>query len=89
VVRSVIPVTSGVLRPHLQELESRLKPGMVALTWSSMNIDSFKESAHAAIKVRAAGGGLRVGHCCVFAQVRTSALLRCACFLAMRGRVCL
>ncbi len=51
-VRSVIPVTSGVLRPHLQELESRLRPGLVSLTWSSMNIDSFKDSAHSAIKVR-------------------------------------
>jgi dynein heavy chain len=51
-VHNVIPVTGSVLRPHLADLEYRLRPGMVALTWSSMNIDSFKDAAHAAIKVR-------------------------------------
>jgi dynein heavy chain, axonemal len=39
-----------VMRPHLQsaleDLEYRLRPGLVTLTWTSMNIDAYKEHVH-------------------------------------------
>jgi hypothetical protein len=39
----VIPVTAGLLRPALHDLEYRLRPGMLTLTWTSMNISVFTE----------------------------------------------
>ena len=38
----IISVTRKVLRPHLQSLELKLRPGLVTLTWTSMNIDAYK-----------------------------------------------
>ena len=37
----VIPVTTTLLQPHINDLEYRLRPGMITLTWTSMNIDAF------------------------------------------------
>ena len=45
----VIPVTAPLLRPGLQDLEYRLRPGMITLTWTSMNIDAYKASVHAGL----------------------------------------
>ena len=42
VVSRVIPVTAMVLRPHFRDMEYKLRPGMITLTWTSMNIDSYK-----------------------------------------------
>ena len=42
VLGSIAPVVRDLLRPQIKDLESRLKPGMVTLTWTSMNIDSFR-----------------------------------------------
>ena len=42
----VIPVTAMVLRPHFNDMEYELRPGMVTLTWTSMNIDSYKSHVH-------------------------------------------
>jgi hypothetical protein len=39
------------LAPHINEIDSRLRPGLSSLTWSSMNIDAFKDSVHSALKV--------------------------------------
>jgi hypothetical protein len=41
VVTRVIPVTAMVLRPHFKDMEFKLRPGMVTLTWTSMNIESY------------------------------------------------
>lgn len=38
----VIPVTAMVLRPHFNDMEFKLRPGMITLTWTSMNIDTYK-----------------------------------------------
>lgn len=38
----VIPVTAMVLRPHFNDMEYKLRPGMITLTWTSMNIDTYK-----------------------------------------------
>lgn len=38
----IIPVISKLLQPHLQTMELKLRPGMVTLTWTSMNIDNYK-----------------------------------------------
>ena len=46
VVTMVIPVTAMVLRPHFNDMEYELRPGMVTLTWTSMNIDSYKSHVH-------------------------------------------
>ena len=73
----IIPVTAPLLRPGLQDLEYRLRPGMsewrgcgvrlsccaccqspmsspspspaVTLTWTSLNIDAYKQSVHAGL----------------------------------------
>lgn len=31
-----------VLRPHFNDMEYKLRPGMITLTWTSMNIDTYK-----------------------------------------------
>jgi dynein heavy chain len=41
---ALIPVTAPLLKPALQDLEYRLRPGMITLTWTSMNIESYKAS---------------------------------------------
>jgi len=35
-------VTAMVLRPHFNDMEYKLRPGMITLTWTSMNIDTYK-----------------------------------------------
>jgi dynein heavy chain len=39
---TIIHATHGVLQSPLNDLEYRLRPGMVSLTWTSMNIDAYK-----------------------------------------------
>ena len=43
-VTKVVPVTAMLLRPHFQDLEMMLRPGMTTLTWTSMNIEKFLEA---------------------------------------------
>ena len=43
ITQLIIPVTQKLLEPHLQTVELRLRPGMVTLTWTSMNIDTYKQ----------------------------------------------
>ncbi|CAE7476975.1 ODA2, partial [Symbiodinium sp. CCMP2456] len=40
----VKPITANLLKPHLDHLEFQLRPGMVTLTWTSMNIDGYLKS---------------------------------------------
>lgn len=42
----IVPVTSKLLEPHLRTMELKLRPGMVTLTWTSMNIDAYKTHIH-------------------------------------------
>ena len=39
--RTIIPVTAALLSPALRDIEVRLRPGQVTLTWMSLNIDAF------------------------------------------------
>lgn len=40
------PICKELLQPHLDDLELKLRPGMVTLTWTSMNIDSYLYHVH-------------------------------------------
>jgi dynein heavy chain len=50
VYTKVIPVTAMVLRPHFRDMEYKLRPGMITLTWTSMNIDAYKVHIHAGLR---------------------------------------
>jgi len=50
VVTEVIPVTAMVLRPHFNDMEYKLRPGMITLTWTSMNIDQYISHVHTGLK---------------------------------------
>jgi dynein heavy chain len=41
VIQMVRPISANLLKPHLDNLEFMLRPGMVALKWTSMNIDQY------------------------------------------------
>ena len=42
----VPPVTRGLLRPHLEDVDNKIQPGAVILTWASMNIDGYLHHIH-------------------------------------------
>ena len=46
VTSRVLPVTAKLLQPLIRDLEIKLRPGMVTLTWTSMNIDAYKHHVH-------------------------------------------
>ena len=46
----IIPVMRPHLQPALEDLEYRLRPGLVTLTWTSMNIDAYKEHVHEGLR---------------------------------------
>jgi dynein heavy chain len=37
----VQPVFKPLLKPHLEDMEKKVAPGMFILTWASMNIDGY------------------------------------------------
>lgn len=37
----VQPVFKPLLKPHLEDMEKKIAPGMFILTWASMNIDGY------------------------------------------------
>jgi dynein heavy chain len=41
IVKKIRPNIKSLLVPPLEDLEYKLRPGMVTLTWSSVNIDGF------------------------------------------------
>jgi len=46
IIGKVKPIMKTLLGPHIDDLELKLRPGMVILTWTSMNIDSYLEHVH-------------------------------------------
>ena len=46
IVNKIRPNTKSLLVPHLEDLEYKLRPGMVTLTWTSMNIDGYLHHVH-------------------------------------------
>jgi dynein heavy chain len=41
ITNKIIPVTVNLLKPHIADMELKLRPGMITLTWTSMNIDAY------------------------------------------------
>lgn len=52
------PVFKPLLKPHLEDLEKKVAPGLFILTWASMNIDGylhrFKQVWHEAGRIHTA-----------------------------------
>lgn len=55
---SVKPALQLLLRPHLADLDEKIRPGMQVLTWTSMNIDGYVHRFH---QVKGDGGGGSAG----------------------------
>ena len=49
IVNKIRPNTKSLLVPHLEDLEYKLRPGMVTLTWTSMNIDGYLHHVHSGL----------------------------------------
>lgn len=41
IMARVQPVFKPLLKPHLEDMEKKVAPGMFILTWASMNIDGY------------------------------------------------
>jgi len=50
ILGKIKPITKDLLIPHIEDLELKIRPGMITLTWTSMNIDSFIEDVNIALK---------------------------------------
>lgn len=46
IVHKIYPVTERLLLPAVKSMELKMKPGLVTLTWMSVNIDAFCDSIH-------------------------------------------
>ena len=49
VLALVPPVCKPIIRPHLEDLDRKIQPGMVLLTWQSMNIDGYLHRLHTGV----------------------------------------
>jgi len=50
IISKIKPICKTLLLPHVEDMELRLRPGMVTLTWTSMNIDSYLQHVHHGLK---------------------------------------
>lgn len=50
VLAKIRPITRPLLGPHLEDLEYKLRPGMVTLTWTSMNIEGYLYHVHSGLQ---------------------------------------
>ena len=50
VLGKIRPITKPLLAPHLEDLEYKLRPGIVTLTWTSMNIDGYLHHVHSGLQ---------------------------------------
>ncbi|CAG9316033.1 unnamed protein product [Blepharisma stoltei] len=50
VLGKIRPITKTLLGPHLEDLEYKLRPGIVTLTWTSMNIDGYLHHVHSGLQ---------------------------------------
>ena len=46
IVGMVVPLMKPLLVSHFNDLENKIQPGMVLLTWQSMNIDNYLQRMH-------------------------------------------
>ncbi|KAL4465245.1 hypothetical protein ABPG74_001959 [Tetrahymena malaccensis] len=50
-VTSIIkPICKNLLIPHIEDLELKLRPGMLTLTWTSMNIETYLYHLHQGLR---------------------------------------
>jgi dynein heavy chain len=50
IAERVAPVTQKLLTMHFKDMDLKLRPGMITLTWTSMNIDAYKHHIHAGLQ---------------------------------------
>ncbi len=50
IVDRVAPVTQKLLATHCRDMDYKLRPGMITLTWTSMNIDAYKHHIHTGLQ---------------------------------------
>jgi dynein heavy chain len=50
VSNKILPITGNLLKPHVDDLNYKLRPGMVTLTWTSMNIDGYLHHVHSGLQ---------------------------------------
>lgn len=50
IISKIKPICKSLLAPHVEDLELKLRPGMVTLTWTSMNIDAYLNHVHQGLK---------------------------------------
>lgn len=46
----VLPITQDLLRPHLQDLELKIRPGLLLLLWTSLSIEDYVANVTDALK---------------------------------------
>ena len=46
----LIPISAPLLRPAFADLEYKLRPGLITLTWTSMNVDMYLQHVHAGLR---------------------------------------
>ena len=46
VVAGIPAAAKPLLKPHLEDLDAKLKPGAFVLTWVSLNIDGYLHNLH-------------------------------------------
>jgi dynein heavy chain len=46
VLGRVSPLLRKAMQPHIDKLDRALQPGMTALTWTSLNLDSYLQANH-------------------------------------------
>lgn len=49
ITKAIMPVIAPLLKPALADFELQLRPGMITLTWTSMNIDMYKSHVAASL----------------------------------------
>jgi len=50
IAERVTPVTQKLLALHFKDMDLKLRPGMITLTWTSMNIDAYKHHIHSGLQ---------------------------------------
>lgn len=50
IAQRVAPVYHALLSTHFKDMDYKLRPGMITLTWTSMNIDAYKHHIHAGLQ---------------------------------------
>ena len=46
ILRNIKPIIKDLLKPHIEDLEMKLQPGLITLTWTSMNIEGYLANIH-------------------------------------------